>query len=707
MLLNEINLSKSYRSNKNDMIKDFYNPVLSSASSYKRAVGYFTISSLISISQGLDALIKNGGNVQIVASPLFNKEDIEVIKTGYKMREDVILNALIREFNNIESNEIKEKLNYIATLIADNRLDIKIAIMDEYAAYHEKFGIVEDITGNKILFTGSMNETEKGITKNFESFVIFESWNENQNEYVEEFEENFKDLWNNNTENLEIMEFPKALKEKLLEYRNFKKETYNEKSIEDVEELNEHPIIPKWFERRKYQEEAIEAWEKNSCVGLLSMATGTGKTLTGLYGWAKLWDKCKKLVTIIVCPYQHLVEQWSEDVKKFNVHPILCYSAYPSWKKRVYDRINLFNYGTINNFTIITTNATFVMEEMQNFINQIQGEIFILVDEAHNAGTNTMKKVLDNRFKYRLGLSATPKRYRDEESTNFIYNYFDKEVYNFDLERAIYGNEDERCLTEYYYYPKLVELTEEEQEEYDELSLKIAQNIREENGKIIINEIAKYLLIKRSKIVAGAKNKLNLLKTLMKDYINKNNILVYCGATNVQEDGKTERQIDKVCKILGIEYGMKIRKFTAEESSEERQEIIDMFSTEKSLQAIIAIKCLDEGINIPAIQYAFIMSSTTDPKEFIQRRGRVLRRFEGKKYAYIYDFVTIPNSNNSKSKSLVETELKRIYEFSTLSKNKEENMKFIEELVNLYNINIDKIKDVRDKYNIRSEEYEQ
>ena len=250
-------------------------------------------------------------------------------------------------------------------------------------------------------------------------------------------------------------------------------------------------------------------------------------------------------------------------------------------------------------------------------------------------------------------------------------------------------------------------IPKEEQEEYDELSLKIAQNIREENGKIIINEIAKYLLIKRSKIVAGAKNKLNLLKTLMKDYINKNNILVYCGATNVQEDGKTERQIDKVCKILGIEYGMKIRKFTAEESSEERQEIIDMFSTEKSLQAIIAIKCLDEGINIPAIQYAFIMSSTTDPKEFIQRRGRVLRRFEGKKYAYIYDFVTIPNSNNSKSKSLVETELKRIYEFSTLSKNKEENMKFIEELVNLYNINIDKIKDVRDKYNIRSEEYEQ
>ena len=578
MLLNELNLLNSYRSNKNDMVKDFYNPVLSSAVSYKRAVGFFTVSSLISVSQGLEKLIENGGNVEIVASPVLNKEEIEVIETGYKMREDVFLNALIREFNNIESDEIKEKLNYIATLIADNRLDIKIAIMDKYAAYHEKFGIVEDILGNKILFTGSMNETEKGITKNFESFVIFESWKDNQNEYIKEFEENFEDLWNNKTNNLTIMEFPKALKEKILEYRNYNtKFKYSSQEVNEddisVSDINEYPILPQWFEARKYQDEAINAWKNNSFVGLLSMVTGTGKTLTGLYGWTELWKSCeklyKKLATIIICPYQHLVEQWAEDVRKFNVHPILCYSSYPTWKKRVYDRINLFNYGTISNFTIITTNATFVTEEMQNFINLIKGDIFVIVDEAHNAGTTTMKKNLDNRFKYRLGLSATPKRFRDEESTNFIYDYFGKEVYNFDLNRAIYGPEEERCLTEYYYYPRIAELTEDEQEKYDELSLRIAQNIKEENGKIIINELVKNLLIKRSKIVAGARNKLNLLRTLMREYKDKNNILVYCGATNVSNDDndETEKQIEKVCRILGREYGMKIRKFTAEEST--------------------------------------------------------------------------------------------------------------------------------------------
>ncbi|MDD4623794.1 MAG: DEAD/DEAH box helicase family protein [Bacilli bacterium] len=709
MQLNELNLKHSYRSNNDNMVQDFYNPVLSTAKSYKRAVGYFTISSLINAAQGLSNLIENGGKVQIIASPKLSEEDINTINLGYKMKDDVVLDAMIREINNIKSTIEEERLNYIATLIADNRLDIKIAVMDDYGAYHEKFGLVEDIDGNMIMFTGSMNETNSGQQANFESFVVFKSWVENERDFLKEYVYNFENLWENKTNKLIIKTFPEAVRTKILEFRktSYVKEKEINIDFNLIEEGNKFPKKPNWFDPRPYQIEAISNWEENKYKGLLSMATGTGKTLTGLYGLTKLWEKTNKLVTIIVCPYQHLVEQWVEDVKKFNIDPVICYSKYSNWKNQIYRKIKLFNHGTINNFTIVTTNASFITTEMQQFIKEIENDVFLLIDEAHNSGTETMKKCLNSKYKYRLGLSATPKRFRDDENTQFIFDYFGGEVYNFDLERAI----NEGYLAKYYYYPHLINLTVEEQEKYDDLSLKIAQNIKEEKGKVIINDIAKNLLIKRSRLVAGASNKLVLLRNLMNNYQNKNYILVYCGATKTidETDDSEIRQINQVCKILGNEYGMKIRKFTADETPVEREEIIDMFSDGKSLQAIVAIKCLDEGVNIPAIQHAFVMASTTDPKEFIQRRGRVLRLYEGKDYAFIHDFITLPYDNGnsfSNGCGLVETELKRVYEFNTLAENKKDGEELISELLSKYNIKVEKVIDANDLFNIGGIDYE-
>lgn len=707
MSLKDINIDLAYRSDDNDMVKDFYNPVLSEAKIYKRAVGYFTVSSLINAAQGLSNMIENGGKVEIIASPKLSKEDIDTISLGYKMKDDVVLDALIREFNDIKSEKITERLNYIATLIADDRLDIKIALMDYYGAYHEKFGIVEDHYNNKILFTGSMNETENGQYVNFESFVVFKSWDSGVVEYINRFDNYFNELWENNTRRLEIKPFPVALKNKLLEYRksDYVREKNSTVENDDGFDLNviekDYPKTPEWFQKniREYQKEAVNSWISNKYRGLLSMATGTGKTLTGLYGLVQLYESRKKLVSVIVCPYQHLVEQWADDVKLFNINPVICYSKY-DWRSTVYRKVKAFKSETIDNFTIITTNSTFSDKDMQKFLNEVCHDVLIIVDEAHNAGTYTMKNSLNTEYNYRLGLSATPKRFRDEENTKFIFEYFGGEVYSFDLQRAI----NEGYLTEYYYYPHIVHLTEYEQSEYNTLSLKIAQNIREENGRIIINDYAKNLLIKRSRLIAGASEKLNVLRKLMHGYQDKNYILVYCGATKVLDDdrGFETRQIEKVCRILQNEYGIKNRKFTAEESPEERKEIIEMFSDGQSLQAIVAIKCLDEGVNIPAIQHAFILSSNTDPKEFIQRRGRVLRLYKDKKYAYIHDFVTIPYNDGEKyeGSNLVETELKRVYEFNSLANNKDEGDSIIYSLLEEYSIDLNKIIDARDKYNM-------
>lgn len=705
MALSDLNIKISYRSSEDNMVRDFYNPVLSEAIKYKRAVGYFTLASLINASQGLSNLISNGGIVEIIASPKLTKEDINTINMGYKMKEDVYLDAMIRELSDITSPVEKEKLNYIATLIADNRLDIKIAVMENYGAYHEKFGLVEDIDGNKIMFTGSMNETSNGQYTNFESFVVFKSWESRMSEYIDEYVENFADLWENKTNRLEVKEFPKAVKEKLLEYRQ---PTYRDENIPEELELikddlidNKYPRLPDWFKPREYQLEAINNWKANGYNGLLSMATGTGKTLTGLLGLTTLFNSEKKLASIIVCPYQHLVEQWADDVRTFNINPVLCYSKY-DWKSQVYRKVKFINNGTIDNFTIITTNSTFTSGYMKEFISQIKCNILLIVDEAHNSSQSEMQAALDNKYKYKLGLSATPKKFRNDAATDFIFSYFGGEVFSFDLKRAI----EENYLTKYYYYPHVISLTDDEQERYNDLSTKIAKNIREENGKVIINDFAKNLLIKRARLIAAASNKMSVLKRLLEDYTNKNYILIYCGAAKTTDDnGDKIKQINRVCRILGNEFGISNHKFTAEETPDERKEIIDMFSDGKSLQAIVAIKCLDEGVNIPAIQHAFILASSTDPKEFIQRRGRVLRKYKDKEFAFIHDFVTVPSSYDYTG-NLVETELKRVYEFNELAFNKDDNEQLIDELVNNYNVDYESIKNANDKYLVKDDEYE-
>ena len=182
--------------------------------------------------------------------------------------------------------------------------------------------------------------------------------------------------------------------------------------------------------------------------------------------------------------------------------------------------------------------------------------------------------------------------------------------------------------------------------------------------------------------------------------------MVYCGATRIVDESDLSsydesdiRQIEAVTKILGNELGMCVAKFTSEENIEQRTLIKEHFQN-GTLQAIVAIKCLDEGVNIPAIQHAFILASSTDPKEFIQRRGRVLRLYNNKEYAYIHDFVTIPCTDEAIGSSLVESELKRVYEFNSLAENSQNGEEFIDDLLYRFNIEKEKIVDARDKYNI-------
>ena len=668
-------IRESYRTPDN-IVDDFYIPLLSNAKRYDRAVGFFSSSVLIELSRGLINLINNGGKMRLITSPKLQEDDIQAIKDGYDKRTK-IEEVIMREWKEPKNWVEEERLNFLSHMVEEGHLDIKIAFKKPIGLYHEKIGILADENGNIVAFSGSLNESEQAISLNFESIDAFTSWKDlsRTDTKIKYFEE----TWANDTQMLEVIDFPKVAREKL---QSYKKEHYNENIDEEEKEyIKNHqkdeiiydneikefplnvprvpPISDSFNGFYDYQEEAIENWANAGYRGIFDMATGTGKTLTALGAITRLYkDIGGKLAVVICCPYIHLVTQWCEDLERFNILPIIGFSNSPQkkWKEDLAKQVSRFNSKYIDNafFCFITTNATFSRShDVQEQLKKLKQNALFVADEAHNLGAEKALKKLPN-FQYRLGLSATINRHLDEAGTKGLFNYFGDKCIEYPLERAI----KEGKLTPYDYKPHIIILDNGELEEYKNISLELSKYHTPEGEEPC--DAAKMLLIQRARILANAKNKIPELKRILietGDY-KEHNLLIYCGDSNVSEveyASKNEqdelvkstefgvKQLDAVRRILGSpnELDMMVRQFTSQESPKEREEIKKYF-VKKKIQAIIAIKCLDEGVNIPCIKTAYILASTTNPKEYIQRRGRVLRKFEGKDKSIIHDFIVMP-----------------------------------------------------------------
>lgn len=706
MAFTDLCLLKHYKTYKNNIVKEFYTPVLQEAVLYQRSVGFFSSTALIELTKGIAGIVKNGGKIQFIVSPYLSQEDVNAIQKGYEKKK-VIEQALLREFKEPENYFQEERLNLLAHLIEDGHLEIKVAFTPPNRStgmYHEKVGVLTDKFGDKIVFTGSLNETINAFYNNYESIVVFTSWEESKL-YAEEMQADFDSLWNNEDKDLEVIEFPDVLIEKI-KVNQKPKVNYD---IDEEEQIIEEeaikkgiPRIPKGFELREYQKEAIEKWKQRDYCGIFDMATGTGKTYTGLGAVTKLFEEKKRLAIIIVCPYQHLVEQWVEDIELFNMLPTIGYSAskQKDWKKRLEDDVLDFSIGVIDCFCFVTTNATYSSKFVKEQMSYLGKDTLLLIDEAHNFGSPNLRNKLYPTIEYRLALSATLDRHGDEEGTDCLKHYFGEKCIEYDLQRAI----KEGKLTPYYYYPVVVYLDEEEIERYRDISYKASKEChKDKQGNVKITEKGKMLLLQRARIVAGAKSKLDELRNQMQQYKDDTHILVYCGATKVQTfeydeseyDEEGERQIVAVSKILGNELGMKVTHFTSNESAEEREIIKNKFAMADPYQAIVAIKCLDEGVNIPSIKTAFILASTTNPKEYIQRRGRVLRLAKNKPYAVIYDFVTLVkpldevnpySADYNCERALAKRELARIKEFGEISLNSRDSDELINDIECAYEL---------------------
>lgn len=702
MSLRDIQIDSEYRTLSCDMANDFYIPMLGEAILYKRAVGFFSSSALAAISAGIYELYENGGKIQLIASPRLSPEDIEAINDGYQQREEIIKGALKRQLEDCTDFCQQNRLNLLATLIAKGILDIRIAVTigkKGIGMYHEKMGLIEDIEGNIVAFSGSMNETDTALHDNYEVIDVFCSWISSDNKRVERKNQAFTKMWDGLDENICVMKFPELEKEFIEKYQMG---DIDAKSLkESWAAYHGKPtfglVKPEWLNLYDYQQEAIKNWQADDYCGIFDMATGTGKTLTALGAVAELCKNVKRLAVIIVCPYQHLVEQWVEDIRAFGANPIIGYSgsSYTNYKRELKNRIFNFNYKITDFFCFITTNASFMSKAINEEIRKLTQDTILVVDEAHNFGAKNLQNTLQHDFTYRLALSATLERQGDEDGTTVLKNFFGNKCIEYGLERAI----AEKKLTPYYYYPVIVYLTDEELEKYQLYTSKIIQNIVRRKDKTIVTNLAKELMLKRARLVAGASEKIEKLREMANDFKNEKNMLIYCGATNVQgHDNCSDddiRQIDYISRMLNFDFGMRTAQFTSREDSKERKRRLEEFQNGE-IQALIAIKCLDEGVNVPAIKSAYILASTTNPKEYIQRRGRVLRLYPGKEAAYIYDFITLPrelttveNTSSELAKSeraLVVKEIRRMREFCHIALNPYETQMLIMDLRDIYNV---------------------
>lgn len=719
MTFRELTIKKEYRIPADNIIYDFYIPLLEKSVLYRRSVAYFTSESLYELSYGIINLLKNDGKIQLIVSPVLSDEDIKAINLGYEERENKIEQALLKYITEPKNYFEKQRLNILATLIATNRLDIKVAYSlnadSKLGLYHEKLGIMADKENNRVAFAGSMNETNNAFSNNYEAIDVYTSWEDEERVVIKE--DAFEKLWNNSDMNAYVFDFPEAPKNKILSYKEdsvdweidikeFKDKLQRSQLDLDLtdEETNRITNIPKIPETLPnglfpYQCEAIDKWKNNNYVGIFDMATGTGKTFTGLGAITQLYNDLNSELFVVICaPLQHLVVQWVEDINKFNIDPIVCFSSskYRDYKTRLSNAIFDYNLGVKKFQCIICTNDTFASDYVQEQIGKIKKDVLLVIDEAHNFGARKLLNTLNDNYKYRLALSATFERYGDEYGTEVLQNYFEKKCIEFSLEDAI----NQQYLTPYKYYPIIVTLTPSELEKYHELSKEIAKCIIKKNGKIKLNEKGERIALQRSRLVAGAYNKIIKLKKEISSYSDDNHLLVYCGATRVDEQddetGDDIRQIDAISKMLYNEYSMKVAQFTSKENAIARNTLRKKFADGEDLQALIAIKCLDEGVNIPSIKTAFILASSRNPKEYIQRRGRVLRKYPGKDYAEIYDFITLPRELGEASgltseeirceKSLVKNELNRVYEFKKIARNSYDSDMLIEDIKQGYHL---------------------
>ena len=661
--LASLELETQYRTGENNPLVNFYEPSLCQSILYDRAVGYFRSSIFLIVGNPLLDFAKRGGKMRLVCSPSITEQDAEAINRGYVERDVLIQQAIERDVDQILNDaEFSDHARLLATLIKTGSMDIRLAVrVSGSGIYHEKIGIFKDTTRHRVSFLGSANETWNAwhTDGNHESIEIFRDWiSQAEFERVNSHVEHFERLWAGLAAGVDTIPFPEAQQKRLLQIASA--------SIDDFPSLNptqtERPTPPKMGSGREplqHQARAIDAWEQAGRHGVFEHATGSGKTFTAILAIRK--HLLQGGVALVLVPSQLLLEQWKSELETDISEAILLLAGggFNKWKEK--EKLRSHTRPGLDVQRIVL--ATMQTASTENFLSKVVGgdHLLLVADEVHQIGSQQNSKSMTIKSGASLGLSATPTRHGDPEGTAKIFQRFGLVIPPpITLQDAIRAGR----LVEYEYYPHAIHLNEEEAAEWKKLTKQISfevakSGIRGSNNKSISDRV-KMLLIQRSRIAKKASVKPGLAAgTIKKEYQEGQSWLVYC-----EDSGQLTETMNQLTDLglSPVEYhsGM----------TGDREAALDWFK--KFGGILVSIKCLDEGVDIPAISHAFILASSQNPRQFIQRRGRVLRKSHGKHVAVIHDAIVVPvSAEETEQTSLLKAELQRALEFSEHSINKD------------------------------------
>lgn len=719
----------TWDSTKDDLINGFYKPALFNCTTYQRISGYFSSSTFAFITKEIIDFIKSDGKIQLITSRELSERDKEIFEESIHKRDEMLSQKFFEDIKN-DPDGIKLEFWKIMAYMLVNRikgtpqLEIKIAVPIRHPGlFHHKIGIMKYSNGERLAFAGSINETGMGWHKNAENLSVFKSWGDsNDQQRIMDHQRIFNDLWSNNEKGIRVVELPKAVEEHLFEIRPRSNQEFNE-TLENIKKiLNEEkeknvkeiPPDPKIM-LRQHQNDAIQKWTENEYRGLLEMATGTGKTFTA-FGCINMIQKMhERTIIIIACPQKHLVMQWNDEIRKWNngvleskkidlKSSVICNSDY-NWRPEF---MNSMKHLTIkplghkeymrNHIVIFTTHDTLQKPALINRVLETKDiKKFIIIDEVHNITPKSSSIIFSDKFNFRLGLSATPVRHMDEKGTDILKNYFHGIVYTLDLNSAIHKLQ---VLSTYDYMPYYVELTNDEMVEYNRLSSIIAQiEIKKKKPGYVVQPNEESVYRTRADLVANAQNKDVKLEEILDQLNNRlHRTLIYCtNNPSPIESGRNVRQLERVKNIL-TRRRIDSDSITWEVKTKDRGHILELMDL-GHFDCVTAVKCLDEGVDIPSIEMCIVMASSGNPKQFIQRRGRVLRKDykSGKTHAYIYDILVTPQISNKESefniseRRLIAKELLRHKEFATIASNSKEAIDSIRDIARMFKINFDEL----------------
>jgi len=734
-MLKEVNWSedRSYRTGSESEPVQFYMEGFCNSKKLDLLLGYFSSAAINVLSLGFASFLYNGGTVRMVVNNILSQADKDAIKAG---REGDVKNTSIdlsdiKQLKRTLDDYGKHFFDCLAWLIANDKIQIKIIIPKSGRGIaHYKSGAFSDGT-DTVGFKASCNFTAFGLLENLEELDGFLSWeNGRSNKMINRQNKDFESIFSGNSDIVEYLavddisvaikkEFgnsslnellikEKELAEKksrILQNKGVRKSFEN--AITRIEEIIREPRFPYPSGAREYQVAAYESWVGNGYKGIFAMATGTGKTITSmncvLSEFRNNPDKIYHV--LILVPTITLVEQWEKEVRSFNFQEVFKISSKVNWQNVVTTLVSTAKRIPIS-FAIISTYSSFVKDKFQTLIKDLPDDTIFIADEGHNLASPTVaSKLKDFRLAKRIGLSATPKRIYDPEGTAEMEVFFDDKepyTYAFSMERAI----TEGVLCQYYYYPHIIKLTEEEMKEYVDISNQLSKLYRFGKGNPEKESIIERLLLKRKRIIHKAANKLDAtIQILKQQFLEKGNLkytFIYVpeGETfeiREEEDELIEENIRLINQytreIAKIDEKILVNQFIS--GMKDRDDILKQFQNGE-IDVIASMKCLDEGVDIPRAETAIFCSSTGNPRQFIQRRGRILRKHPAKNHAVIHDLVVMPDYENQLEgsetfdleKRMVKTELERVMYFASPAKNPYFTEDVFKDVCSHYNLNI-------------------